>query len=77
LAYDPLTGATGIKLDYTAPTAAITVYNRAGTPFWQWRLYNVFPMSAIQVPDFDYTSNDVWKIQGWTLACDSWDESIV
>lgn len=77
LVYDPLTGRTGLKTDYTAPWALITIYDRAGRPYWQWKLYNVFPMTAIQVPDWEFMSNEIWKITGWTLACDSWDESIV
>jgi len=77
LVYDPLTGRTGLKRDYTADWALITAYDRAGNPFWQWKLYQVFPMSAIQVPTWNYTSNDIWKISNWTLACDYWDESII
>jgi hypothetical protein len=78
LVYDPLTGRTGLKADYVAPWALITMYDRAARPFWQWKLYNIFPMSALPAPDLDYQTGDtVYKITGFTLACDSWDETIV
>lgn len=78
LVYDPLTGRTGLKVDYVAPWALITMYNRAAQPFWQWKLYNVFPMTAIKGPELNFQDGtDLYKITGYTLACDYWDESIV
>ena len=78
LVYDPLTGRTGIKADYVAPWVLITMYDRASNPFWQWKLYNVFPMSPIAGPELNYQEgNDLYRITGYTLAADYWDESIV
>lgn len=77
LVYDPLTGRTGLKADYVAPWALITLYNRGSQPFWQWKLYSVFPMTGIQEVPLDYSSEDVFKVTGFTLACDYWDETIV
>lgn len=77
LVYDPLTGRTGLKADYVAPWVLITLYNRASTPFWQWKLYDVFPKSAIPAIGLDYQATDVYKIDGFTLACDYWDETII
>lgn len=77
LVYDPLTGRTGIKADYTAPWMLITMYDRAARPFWQWKCYHVFPMTAITVPDLDYQATDNFKITGFGIACDMWDETIV
>lgn len=34
LVYDPLTGRQGLKKDYVAPSAVITIHDRGGTPFW-------------------------------------------
>lgn len=77
LVYDPLTGKTGLKRDYIAPWVLVTMYDRGDRPFWQWKLYSVFPTTAINYPELDYNSQDIYRIQGFTLACDYWDESIV
>jgi hypothetical protein len=77
LVYDPLTGRTGLKTDYVAPWMLITIYDRAANPFWQWKCYNCFPMSALPAPELGYQKEELYKITGFTIACDSWDESIV
>ena len=77
LVYDPLTGRTGLKADYAADWALITLYDRGARPFWQWKLYSVFPMAAIPEVPLEYTNEDVYKVTGFTLACDFWDETIV
>jgi hypothetical protein len=77
LVYDPLTGRTGIKADYVAPWMLITLYDRAANPYWQWKCYNVFPITAINAPELDYQSDGIYMIDGYSLACDSWDETIV
>ena len=77
LVYDPLTGRTGIKADYVAPRVLITLYDRAQNPYWQWKLYNVFPITPIPVAELEYMSEEIYRIEGYTLACDSWDETIV
>lgn len=77
LVYDPLTGRTGLKTEYTAPSAIVTLYNRAGSPYWQWKMYNVFPMTALPAPELNYTSEELYRITGYTLACDFWDETII
>ena len=77
LVYDPLTGRTGLKADYSASWALITLYDRAARPFWQWKMYYVFPMSAIPAVPLDYNSEDLYKVTGFTLACDFWDETII
>ena len=77
LVYDPLTGRTGLKVDYVAPWALVTLYDRAANPYWQWKMYNVFPMTALPAPELGYQSEDIYRIEGYTLACDSWDETIV
>jgi hypothetical protein len=77
LVYDPLTGRTGLKADYTAPWALVTMYDRAGNPFWQWSLKYVFPISQITAPELNYTSDELYRITGFTIAADFWEESIV
>jgi hypothetical protein len=77
LVYDPLTGRTGVKADYVAPWALITMYDRAARPFWQWKLYNIFPTTSIPEVPLNYMGEEIFKITGFTLACDVWDETIV
>jgi len=77
LTYDPLTGRQGLKVDYCASWALITAYNRASQPFWQWKLYNLFPISQITPFEPDYQSDTIYKITGFTLAVDLWDETII
>ena len=77
LVYDPLTGRTGLKIDYTAPWMLITLYDRAANPYWQWKCYNVFPISALPAPALNYQSDEIYKIENYSLAVDSWDETIV
>jgi len=77
LVYDPLTGRTGLKADYVAPWMLITMYDRAARPFWQWKCYSVFPMTALPEPPLNYQNEELFKITGWGLAVDYWDETIV
>jgi uncharacterized protein YecE (DUF72 family) len=77
LVYDPLTGRTGIKADYVAPWMLITMYDRAARPFWQWKCYNVFPMSSLPEPALNYMSEEIYKVTDFLIAVDMWDETIV
>lgn len=77
LVYDPLTGRTGIKADYVAPWMLITMYDRAARPFWQWKAYNCFPGSALPEPALGYQNEEIYKITGFMICVDSWDETIV
>ena len=74
LIYDPLTGRTGLKKDYVADQMVITMQDRAGTPFWQWICYNIFPTKGIGAVPLDYSQGDLLKISGWTLRCAHFDE---
>lgn len=74
LIYDPLTGRTGLKVNYVAPTCVITKFDRAYNPYWQWTLYNIFPITKIPEPTNDFSSNGIYKISGWKVRCDYWDE---
>lgn len=78
LIYDPLTARMGLKSQYVADYAVITLHDKALNPFWQWTLYNVWPKSSITVPELDYSNkSNVYKISGFTLACDYWDERML
>ncbi|MGL5691532.1 MAG: hypothetical protein ACRDD8_12030 [Bacteroidales bacterium] len=77
LAYDPQTGRTGLKKDYAAPWMLITSYDRAQQPYWQWKCYNVFPMSPITPIELDYNGTELYKITDFKIAVDYFDESII
>jgi len=77
LVYDPLTGRTGLKADYVSPWTLITLYDRGARPFWQWKMYYTFPMTGLPEVPLDYNNEELYKITGFTLACDMWDETIV
>ena len=75
LVWDPITGRQGLKVNYVAPTVTVTMHDKANQPFWQWTLYNVFPTKNLPVPDLDYSKKtDLYKVTGYTLRCDYWDE---
>lgn len=75
LIWDPITGRQGLKVNYVAPTVTVTMHDKANQPFWQWTLYNVFPTSNLTIPDLDYSKKtDLYKVTGYTLRCDYWDE---
>ena len=75
LIWDPLTGRQGLKVNYVAPTVTVTMHDKANQPFWQWTLYNVFPTTNLPAPDLDYSKKtDLYKVTGYTLRCDYWDE---
>lgn len=78
LIYDPLTGRQGLKVDYVAPMVTITMHDKANQPFWQWILYNVFPITSIPGPSLEYLqTNSLWSIENYTLRCDYWDETMI
>ena len=78
LIWDPLTGRQGLKVDYVAPQVVVTMHDKANNPFWQWTLYNVFPLSGINAPDLDYSKKtELYQISGYKLRCDYWDETML
>ena len=75
LIWDPLTGRQGLKVNYVAPTVTVTMHDKANQPFWQWTLYNVFPITQLPAPELDYTNKSTpYKVSNYTLRCDYWDE---
>jgi len=74
LIFDPITGRTGLKKDYVADQAVITMQDRAGTPFWQWICYDIFPTKGIDDVGLTYDTPDLVAVQGLTFRCDYYDE---
>lgn len=78
LIYDPLTGRMGLKAQYVAPQVIVTMHDKAGQPFWTWTLYHVWPTTPLPAPALNYTQkSELYKVTGYTLACDYWDEAML
>ena len=78
LVYNPMTGRMGLKTTYAAPQITFTLHDKAYNPIWQWTLYNAFPVSSVTVPDLDYSNkNTPYKVTGFKLRADYWDETIL
>ena len=77
LIYDPLTGRMGLKKDYTGGPMIINYFNKNGDIFRQIKLPVCFPTSPITPIESDYTNNDIYRITGFTLRCDYWEETIL
>ena len=61
LVYDPLTGRQGLKKDYAAGNVVVTMHDRAGTPYWQWIFYYVWPTTGAPTPSLSYTNTTLME----------------
>lgn len=77
LVYDPLTGRMGLKRDYTGGPMIVNFFNKAGDIYRQVRLASVFPTAPLPKIDTDYNNNDVYRLTGFTLRADYWEETIL
>lgn len=77
LIYDPLTGRMGLKRDYTGGPLIINYFNKNGDIFRQVKAPVVFPTTPITPIESDFTSNDIYRISGFTLRADYWEETIL
>ena len=78
LIYDPLTGRQGLKKDYVGGPMIVSWFNKQGDIFHQWKFPVVFPISALpSVGDLDYSDSGIFKIEGFTLRADYWEETIL
>jgi hypothetical protein len=76
LVYDPLTGRQGLKKDYAAGNVVVTMHDRAGTPYWQWIFYYVWPTTGAPTPSLSYTNTTLME-GSMTFRCDWWDECVL
>lgn len=76
LVYDPLTGRQGLKKDYAAGNVVVTMHDRAGTPYWQWIFYYVWPTTGAPTPSLSYTNTSLME-GTMTFRCDWWDECVL
>jgi len=77
LIYDPLTGRMGLKKDYAGGPLIINYFNKAGDIFRQVKAPVVFPTTPITPIESDFTNNDIYRISGFTLRADYWEETIL
>lgn len=77
LIYDPLTGTQGLKIEYVAPEMEVILHDKKGNPFWLWKCYHVFPNKKFNPPTISYDSKEIYKVTGYGLACDYWDEAML
>jgi hypothetical protein len=77
LIYDPLTGRTGLKKDYAGGPLIINYFNKNGDIFRQIKSPVVFPTTPITPIESDFTVNEIYRIQGFTLRADYWEETIL
>lgn len=77
LIYDPLTGTQGLKVEYAAPSMQIIMHDKKGNPFWVWQCYHVFPTKKINAPALNFDNKELYKVTGYGLACDYWDEAML
>jgi hypothetical protein len=75
LVYNPLTGAMGLKKDYTG-NILLNVFNKQGDVFRRINLRDCFPMSAIPEMALNYTQNNIYKLNV-TWAVDYFDDVFI
>jgi hypothetical protein len=72
LIYNPLTGAMGLKRDYTG-TIVLSVFNKQGDVFRRITCRDCFPISPIGAMELDYAGTELYDIRlQW--AVDYWDD---
>jgi hypothetical protein len=78
LIYDPLTGRMGLKRDYMGGPMIVNFFNKAGDIYRQVRFAQVFPMVALPMPaNADFNDNEIFRITGFQLRADYWEETIL
>jgi hypothetical protein len=77
LIYDPLTGRMGLKKDYSGGPLIINYFNKAGDIFRQVKAPVVFPTTPITPIESDFTNNEIYRISGFTLRADYFEETIL
>jgi hypothetical protein len=73
LIYNPLTGAMGLKNDYTG-TIVISIFNKQGDVFRRITCKDCFPTKPISPMNLSYLSTDLYKIDDMTWAVDYWED---
>jgi len=72
IVYDPMTGAMGLKSEYSG-SALISIPNKKGDIFRKIRIPNFWPMSAINAMELDYQSTELYSIS-LTFAGENYED---
>jgi hypothetical protein len=75
LIYNPLTGAMGVKTDYTG-TMVISIFNKQGDVFRRITCKDCFPTTPLTVMELDYQAIDIYNVT-MTWAVDYWDDQFL
>jgi len=73
LIYNPLTGAMGLKRDYTG-TIVVSIFNKQGDVFRRITCRDAFLTKPISPMSLNYTSTDVFKMDDMVWAVDYWED---
>jgi hypothetical protein len=73
LIYNPLTGAMGIKQDYTG-TIVISIFNKNGNVFRRITCRDCFPLKAIDPMELDYLNGTTLYEINMAWAVDYWED---
>lgn len=77
LVYNPATGKMGTRKKYTGHNVIISQYDADGNVFRQVTFTSCIPMSRVKGPDeFDFENDEIYRIDGWQLRCDDYDEIV-
>ena len=75
LIYNPLTGAMGVKTDYTG-TIVISIFNKQGDVFRRITCKDCFPTTPLPAMELAYDSETIYEV-GMTWAVDYWDDQFL
>ncbi len=75
LIYNPLTGAMGLKRDYTG-TIVISIFNKQGDVFRRITSKDCFPIQPVSVMELDYAGTELYEIT-LVWAVDYWDDQFL
>ena len=75
LIYNPLTGAMGLKKDYTG-NILVNVFDKSGAIFRKINLRDCFPISPITEMQLNYTQGNIYTLS-LTWACDYFEDVFI
>lgn len=75
LVHDPRTGRMGLKKDYVGGPLVISMHNKVGEIFRQWVFQTVWPIEPLPAVELSYTEDNIYKVEGFKLAADYWNEA--
>ena len=73
LIYNPLTGAMGLKKDYTG-NILISIFNKQGDVYRRINCRDVFPVKALPEMGLNYTDETIYTINDMEFAVDYWED---